>query len=543
MKPNRPLSVLLSCAQVMLASLLLSGCGAQTSGGGGSDSSSRWLEGCQDDGDCGKAYDCLCGVCSRACSSDASCGDLHDDAACVESGQDCRSRAPDGVCALVCAEDEDCPAGACTAGSCVNESESEVAEAGVAMVPPDASSTEMPSDDDDSIVADDDSAITTEPTDVPLSDDDVEPEPVPPVACEPTGAELGTEDDPIECLEGRQVCVEECHYLCEQTDLGDGDWIRQWVLEGEGGCPLWSEEQCSEAIGSLWDMPRPCSRNEDCLVWGGQTEETACERLFARPSVAVAVLTSASDLEAMQTLFDEAVTGGCGSDTGYDHGPDEAFCEQGQCSVGENQCGEFCPGQVVASTGECPEVAGYYFDGERCQGLPCGCVGIDCDEMFDSLESCEAAQRPECLMNGFLDCLPVSFDFGDCLALLGIVWDGTECVGPVSGCGAPPGLVFDTVEECAAAHEDCPPPSEQELGLCTSDLDCTVVPYQHCCGSTKRAINVGYQWLYEATPEWQVYDAPECAMIGSCMDDSAVTVALCEFEGASDVGTCQLVFP
>ena len=68
-----------------------------------------------------------------------------------------------------------------------------------------------------------------------------------------------------------------------------------------------------------------------------------------------------------------------------------------------------------------------------------------------------------------------------------------------------------------------------------------VVPYSHCCGSTRRAINAVYLEEYFAHPQWQVFNDPDlCAMMGACQDDSQVTSATCD--GAPD-GMCVLVFP
>lgn len=85
--------------------------------------------------------------------------------------------------------------------------------------------------------------------------------------------------------------------------------------------------------------------------------------------------------------------------------------------------------------------------------------------------------------------------------------------------------------------------NEDELNLCSSDSDCVVVSYNHCCGSTKRAINKEYISEYNNNPEWQKYDNPEtCAMIGICAEDSDVDFAECD---DLDDGTkrCQLVYP
>jgi hypothetical protein len=83
--------------------------------------------------------------------------------------------------------------------------------------------------------------------------------------------------------------------------------------------------------------------------------------------------------------------------------------------------------------------------------------------------------------------------------------------------------------------------TEEDLGRCTDDSECIVVPYDHCCGATKRAINAAHLDEYERHPEWQVFDDPAtCAVIGLCPDDTDVESAVCE--GAPD-GHCVMVYP
>ena len=76
--------------------------------------------------------------------------------------------------------------------------------------------------------------------------------------------------------------------------------------------------------------------------------------------------------------------------------------------------------------------------------------------------------------------------------------------------------------------------SESDLTLCSKDSDCIIVPYKHCCGSTKRAINKKYKELYEKTPEWQRYGKPNCAVMGACMPDRNLKKTVCLS------GRCQL---
>lgn len=71
--------------------------------------------------------------------------------------------------------------------------------------------------------------------------------------------------------------------------------------------------------------------------------------------------------------------------------------------------------------------------------------------------------------------------------------------------------------------------TEKDLDLCVQDKDCIIVPHNHCCGSTKKAVNRDYLDIYNSHPEWQKFDdGYVCARIGICPDDSNVNSARCE---------------
>lgn len=86
--------------------------------------------------------------------------------------------------------------------------------------------------------------------------------------------------------------------------------------------------------------------------------------------------------------------------------------------------------------------------------------------------------------------------------------------------GGRTGVMRDSVEELDRIEE-------QDIDICRSDFDCIVVPYNHCCGSTKRAIDKKYLELYQSKPEWQTFKG-SCHLMGLCPDDSHVTQAACE---------------
>lgn len=77
---------------------------------------------------------------------------------------------------------------------------------------------------------------------------------------------------------------------------------------------------------------------------------------------------------------------------------------------------------------------------------------------------------------------------------------------------------------------------ESEITQCKKDNDCMIVPYRHCCGSTKRAINKKFLEDYNKNKSWQKFDNPQiCAVAGACLSDDKVKDAKCE------AGQCQLL--
>lgn len=187
-------------------------------------------------------------------------------------------------------------------------------------------------------------------------------------------------------------------------------------------------------------------------------------------------------------------------------------------------------------------------DAGRDAALPTSCVGL------------------ESFIVDYLSIAAECADDGDCVADYNPLC-GADSSRFATGCfvyrnaGASPQLLVSAASACSQlvcvggclpADCDCADPpkaacvagacraevTQAELADCGSDADCTVVPYAHCCGATKRAINADFVDAYEAHPEWQRFDDPAtCAVVGVCADDSAVTEARCE------AGACALVFP
>lgn len=97
--------------------LAATSCGAKTSDGNGTDSNTHWLARCSADNDCGDGLSCVCGACTRQCSSSGSCESLDEGALCLDLLCDGE---PLAVCSLGCNEPADCGSGtSCEGGACV----------------------------------------------------------------------------------------------------------------------------------------------------------------------------------------------------------------------------------------------------------------------------------------------------------------------------------------------------------------------------------------------------------------------------------------
>jgi hypothetical protein len=87
----------LRTAKVVLG-LLAAGCVTETSGGG-TDSSSHWLDACQQDSDCSGSLSCHCNVCTLSCGDSDECSSLSANAVCTGDWASCGVDAVAQICA------------------------------------------------------------------------------------------------------------------------------------------------------------------------------------------------------------------------------------------------------------------------------------------------------------------------------------------------------------------------------------------------------------------------------------------------------------
>lgn len=90
---------------VLFGVCVWSGCGKDSDAGDGSSSETHFLLHCSDRA-CGEGLSCICGVCTRACSSDTACDELGDGASCMDPAQ--ASCAAAQSCDVECEAAADC---------------------------------------------------------------------------------------------------------------------------------------------------------------------------------------------------------------------------------------------------------------------------------------------------------------------------------------------------------------------------------------------------------------------------------------------------
>jgi hypothetical protein len=143
------------------------------------------------------------------------------------------------------------------------------------------------------------------------------------------------------------------------------------------------------------------------------------------------------------------------------------------CKAAHDACAP-CEAMDVQEVGSCEPVRGYFFDGEACVLLSgCACEGDDCDRVYGSMETCEAAYRA-CLEGSPHGCRTD----GDCEE--GAEWcvDG-ECVpcddtGTACDIGCSQGWDLYSRNGCTAC--ECAP-----INVCDGSADCAGSPQGEVC--------------------------------------------------------------
>lgn len=181
-----------------------------------------------------------------------------------------------------------------------------------------------------------------------------------------------------------------------------------------------------------------------------------------------------------------------------------------------------CEAQDARGEGACRALLGVVWDGTQCVTIGgCECVGADCLERFDSLESCESAYG-QCLVAPPPEPCAAQDARGEglCRLWLGVAFDGRACVS-LGGCecvGADCDALYESVERCEAAHAECiapPPPS----------CEAQTLPEGDCRGPTR---SFGWRW-----------DGNACAEVFRCgCDDRCLSLYASEEACRRDRAHC-----
>ncbi len=302
---------------------------------------------------------------------------------------------------------------------------------------------------------------------------------------------------------------------------GDGT-VPVGASEGDAPLPVESDADiASVACDQLQDLWRAfversldCEGHDDCVAVGGNGTCDCARSLGDDRGTAI----SRSALEQAHKYLDRFESPQCieersqatAGEQGYepmscDAGALEYVrCENNRCvGYGETLC------MPVHETNR-----GWVQCDQRCMSTP----------KNQSCPDIDAAEGLQCDAQGLFCAHCSEFDFVE--ERIDAVCDDGMWRVQVSDCSSPP---------------DPSMIAEEQIGVCSQDADCVIVPYQHCCGATKRAINQTYLEKYNQNPDWQVFDHPiNCEMIGpvgACPSDTDVTTAECRD------GYCRLVFP
>jgi hypothetical protein len=128
------------CNAIVLLLLLLSGCGfspAASEGDDGVGSNTNWFRACESDVECGLDLACVCGSCTKECSSNSDCGQAPEGKCPVDRGAFAAAcgvqaalDAQRNICFQACEDSSQCPAsGVCVGGGCVRVDMDPCAEA------------------------------------------------------------------------------------------------------------------------------------------------------------------------------------------------------------------------------------------------------------------------------------------------------------------------------------------------------------------------------------------------------------------------------
>lgn len=327
---------------LIVLSLLAVACVAETSGGG-TDSSSHWLDACAQDSDCGGALSCQCNVCTIRCDEASECSSLGSAAACVSDWASCGANATFGICAP---ERQD-------AGNTMTQqppaSESDPA-ASTPASPTDVESdpsetTQTESDPGQMIPATDASAAPSEATtDASTNQTDEDPTPNDSLDAGRSPDDAITEDDLSTCSNDDECIVVDYAHCCGSTKRAINAAFEDEYMAHPEWQSFFENELCA-TIGICRDdsavTSAQCARN-------GSQAQGYCSLVFPEPGTALSGEACQANAECASNVcvrtaapsgaFGDFECSQCMDEATRDFACDEdADCCEGTCCLG---CGE-----------------------------------------------------------------------------------------------------------------------------------------------------------------------------------------------------------
>lgn len=188
------------------------------------------------------------------------------------------------------------------------------------------------------------------------------------------------------------------------------------------------DAQCGELSCLCGVCTKACERDDQCSALSGDAE---C---------------------ASAMSCDDAASGHCVRSSDAGAGAGGSAGTGGSGGSGPSAC---APVDARSNGDDCLNLLGYTWNGTACDEVQCGCTGSACDALYSTRARCEiehAECAPPCSR---MDANRTDLD---CATPTGYRWTGVACELLVCGCiGEDCDLLYETQDDCEQAHRECAP--------------------------------------------------------------------------------------